>query len=413
MNPPTATTTAYSSLPTDLPRHPTPTLITPDMTAGLQHPRPEKLPPKPLKPNHHVLVAKARFWRFLMQIGMAIHKVAPPLPLSPAWETTIHVPKDPANGEKGGKIPLAFYAPRTHRISLSLSHPVSTVKRPLVVNFHGGGFTIGNHHDDCRWSTALVQNCGTIVCSVGYRLAPEYAFPTAVEDGVRAIMWCYERREQLGIDISKIAISGFSAGGNLSITVPLLLAQKLKDMENPCPGLKIRAVVAHYPSTDFTRTRAERRASNLRPDLGLPQFYTDLFDWSYIGTDFGHVSPYAADPLLSPLRAPEEVLLEGLPSSIQIIGAEFDELRLEEEKFAERLRSINTASSGTGMKGKRFRVDYVQVKGEGHAWDRGVVVAWGRRGGLMKEVYGRACEEVNRAFDEDEEALEGNVEVDV
>jgi acetyl esterase/lipase len=91
------------------------------------------------------------------------------------------------------------------------------------VNFHGGGFTIGQASDDARWADAVVRNCNAVVVCVEYRLAPKYPHPTAVEDGVDAILYLIANAEQLGIDPDRIAVSGFSAGGNMAFTVPMKL----------------------------------------------------------------------------------------------------------------------------------------------------------------------------------------------
>jgi putative ergosteryl-3beta-O-L-aspartate hydrolase len=92
-----------------------------------------------------------------------------------------------------------------------------------VINFHGGGFTLGTATDDARWCGTVVDECDAVVVSVEYRKAPEMPFPTAVEDGVDAVLWIHEHADELGIDREKIALSGFSSGGNMAFTVPLRL----------------------------------------------------------------------------------------------------------------------------------------------------------------------------------------------
>jgi len=94
---------------------------------------------------------------------------------------------------------------------------------PVVVNFHGGGFTLGDPHDDGRWCGTVVEECNAVVVSVDYRLAPEHPFPTAVEDGADAVLWLHKHAEEFGIDSDKICISGFSSGANMAFSVPLRL----------------------------------------------------------------------------------------------------------------------------------------------------------------------------------------------
>ena len=92
-----------------------------------------------------------------------------------------------------------------------------------MINFHGGGFTLGAPTDDARWCTTVADECGAVVVSVGYRLAPKYPFPNAVEDGVDAVIWVHKHAVDIEIDRDKIAISGFSSGGNMAFTVSLRL----------------------------------------------------------------------------------------------------------------------------------------------------------------------------------------------
>jgi len=62
------------------------------------------------------------------------------------------------------------------------------------------------------------------VISVDYRLAPEYRFPTAVNDAFDALSWLHQNASTLGIDPARIAIGGDSAGGTLA-TVCAVLAR--------------------------------------------------------------------------------------------------------------------------------------------------------------------------------------------
>ena len=111
----------------------------------------------------------------------------------------------------GGSIPARLYAPSQARL-------------PLLVYFHGGGFTIGSiasHDTLCR---VLARDGGCAVLSVGYRLAPEHRFPTAVEDAWDATQWAAREAAALGLDGSRIALGGDSAGGTLA-TVCAILAR--------------------------------------------------------------------------------------------------------------------------------------------------------------------------------------------
>lgn len=87
---------------------------------------------------------------------------------------------------------------------------------PVLVYFHGGGFTIGSvatHDGLCR---RLAHLSGCAVLSVDYRLAPEHKFPTAYNDAWDVVQWVAHRGKAYGLQADKIAVGGDSAGGTLS-----------------------------------------------------------------------------------------------------------------------------------------------------------------------------------------------------
>lgn len=306
------------------------------------------------------LRVEAIAWRFLMDIGMILHRLAPPMALSVSFREEIRATVSPYHGTIG----LAFYTPPNYRIS-----PPET-RYPVVVNFHGGGFTLGKSTDDARWARTVVNVTDAVVVSVDYRRAPEFPFPTAVEDGVDAILHLIHNAERLKIDENLIAVSGFSAGGNMAFTVPLRLDQELKPIwdsvvqtgregqtviKSGAKTGRIVGIVAWYPSTDFTRPREERRASNGRVDKELPRFFTQLFDDSYL---FPPKTIDLSSPYLSPGVASED-MLGILPNDIVLITCEYDELHAEGEQFRDRLRKSF---------GKNVR--YRMMEGQPHAFDK-------------------------------------------
>ncbi|GAB7348929.1 hypothetical protein MBLNU459_g7615t1 [Dothideomycetes sp. NU459] len=173
-----------------------------------------------------VLHLQAQMWRFLMSIGMLLHRLAPPRPPKPSFTRTI-----PSTvSATAGSFTLYFYVPKDyeHHRRAGFHDKRKRPGRPLagypvVINFHGGGFTLGTSTDDARWCGTVVEQCDAVVVSVGYRRAPECPFPTAVEDGVDAVIWVADHADELGIDPDKIALSGFSSGANMAFTVPLRL----------------------------------------------------------------------------------------------------------------------------------------------------------------------------------------------
>ena len=92
---------------------------------------------------------------------------------------------------------------------------------PVLLYFHGGGFTIGNletHDSMCR---QLALRSGVAVLSLDYRLAPEHRFPAAVDDAWAVMRWLPEAAHALGLDGSRLAVGGDSAGGTLAAVCAL------------------------------------------------------------------------------------------------------------------------------------------------------------------------------------------------
>jgi acetyl esterase len=102
-----------------------------------------------------------------------------------------------------------------HDLPVRLYAPSDEVL-PLLIYFHGGGFTIGSvatHESLCR---SLAHKAHCAVVSVDYRLAPEHKFPVASNDAWDAVQWLYKNAKSLGLDGARIAVGGDSAGGTLA-----------------------------------------------------------------------------------------------------------------------------------------------------------------------------------------------------
>ncbi|MCW5652424.1 alpha/beta hydrolase [Hydrogenophaga sp.] len=103
-----------------------------------------------------------------------------------------------------------------HALAARLFAPASETPLPLLLYFHGGGFTIGSpatHEPLCR---RLAYLAGCAVVSVDYRLAPAWKFPTAVEDAWDALVALRDQASALSLDASRMAVGGDSAGGTLA-----------------------------------------------------------------------------------------------------------------------------------------------------------------------------------------------------
>jgi acetyl esterase len=201
-------------------------------------------------------------------------------------------------------------------IPLRLYRPAAGVL-PLLVYFHGGGWTIGDletHDVLCR---QLAHASGCAVLSVDYRLGPEHIFPAAVDDCLAATRWARREAAALGIDATRIAVGGDSAGGNLAAVVAIAE----RDAGRP---LAFQLLV--YPGTDM-RALAPSHTTN-------GQGY--LLTADSIAYYRGHYMPDPStwsDWRASPLLAAD---LSRLPPAL-VLTAGYDPLRDEGRQYADAL----------------------------------------------------------------------------
>jgi acetyl esterase len=192
-------------------------------------------------------------------------------------------------------------------------------KGPVVVFFHGGGWVIGSIQSHDNTAGRLAAESGCTVISVEYRLAPEHKFPAPLEDAYAATAWVAEHADELGVDATRLAVAGDSAGGNLAAAVALLA----RDREGPAIAYQLLI----YPVTELGVQSASRIENGDKPYL-LSSRAMDWFEDHYVGGVEG------VDWRAAPLRAED---LSGLPPAF-VVTAELDPLRDEGEAYADRLR---------------------------------------------------------------------------
>ncbi len=219
----------------------------------------------------------------------------------------------------GGSIAVRLYRPLPHTQTAGPAPPV-------LVYFHGGGWTIGDldtHDNLCR----QLANCaGCALASVNYRLAPEHRFPAAVEDCIAATRWVRSNAQALSLDAERIAVGGDSAGANLAAVVAISM-REARD-----PFLAYQLLI--YPATDM-RCCAPSHTTN---GSGY------LLTRESIAYYHNHYIENAADDLdwrASPLLHPN---LSALPPAL-IVTAGFDPLRDEGLQFAQRLSEAGTPAT--------------------------------------------------------------------
>ncbi|KAJ5771873.1 Alpha/beta hydrolase fold-3 [Penicillium odoratum] len=203
-----------------------------------------------------------------------------------------------------------------------LYKPAQRQLLPLYLNIHGGGFVVCDASVDDPFCSTWANRTGMLVVSLNYRKAPLHPFPTATFDVAEVVKYVLAD-DSLPIDHSRIAIGGFSAGGNIALSASQL------------PGLKglIKAAVIYYPIIDFSHPPDEKLDS--RPYKDGPKDNLEETSW---WLDWGYVSvgQNRRDPLLSPVYAGRAEL----PSWIYMIGAQWDMLRLETQKMIHGLAGL-------------------------------------------------------------------------
>jgi triacylglycerol lipase len=104
--------------------------------------------------------------------------------------------------------------------------PSDRKDRPVILHLHGGGYVMGSPETMAPQCCAWAKGMDAVVVAPAYRLAPETAFPGNVEDAYAALAWIYKHAGQLGVDTSKIAVAGESAGGGLAAGLTLLVRDR-------------------------------------------------------------------------------------------------------------------------------------------------------------------------------------------
>src|SRR5262245_8436436 len=134
----------------------------------------------------------------------------------------------------GREIGIRVYTPRPLAAGQTL---------PLILHYHGAGFVAGDLDTHDAIARFYCQHADAIVVSVDYRLAPEHPFPAGVDDCFDALCWTADHASELYGDASRLAVTGDSAGGNLSAVVCQLAK------ERGGPRIAFQALV--YPLVDY------------------------------------------------------------------------------------------------------------------------------------------------------------------
>ncbi|WP_165369293.1 alpha/beta hydrolase [Rhodococcus sp. Q1] len=233
--------------------------------------------------------------------------------MRPRDHTPVHSVENFSVTGRHGEIPLRLYRPN------------SDPDLPVIIYFHGGGWTLGTLDgvDECCRTLANESSCALV--SVDYRRAPENKFPVPHDDCYDVLLWVRDHASDKGLDGSTIAVAGDSAGGNLAIGVCL----RARDENGP----QVRLQALAYPAFDLPSDYASFREYSDGPVL-TAQDCIWFFDNYLDGPDDSH-NPYAIPAAADTLA--------GLPPAL-VITAEVDPLRDSAEQYVARLASDGVAA---------------------------------------------------------------------
>ncbi|MGN8262182.1 alpha/beta hydrolase [Pseudomonas sp. SMSB3] len=221
-----------------------------------------------------------------------------------------------APARDGAAIPLRLYR-----------RPEAGGPLPVLVYFHGGGFVVGSldsHDGVCR---ELCARSGCAVLAVGYRLAPEHRFPVALQDGEDCLAWLATEAQALGLDSTRVAFGGDSAGATLA-TVLAIQAARLGERAPLVPSAQLLC----YPVTDASRQSVSR---TLFGEGYLLE--SDTLEWFY--DHYARTPQDRHDWRFSPLLAED---LHGVAPAIVALAG-LDPLLDEGRAYVERLREAGVA----------------------------------------------------------------------
>jgi acetyl esterase/lipase len=240
-------------------------------------------------------------------MGRTIEGAPDPAEVYPDVERSEHhVPGTEGNPD----VRVLHYGPR---------QPAAT--SPALLWIHGGGYVIGNADQDDLLCRRIATETGAAVTSVDYRLAPETPAPGPVDDCYAALSWLHRNAGSLGVDPSRIAVGGMSAGGGLAACLAILA----RDRGEIPVGFQLLI----YPMLDDRTATTEPAHPYAGEFVWTPA--ANRFGWSaYLGGEPGKpdVSPYAA--------AARVESTAGLPATFISVGS-LDLFAEEDTAYAVRL----------------------------------------------------------------------------
>ncbi|MCG7233635.1 MULTISPECIES: alpha/beta hydrolase [Corynebacterium] len=200
---------------------------------------------------------------------------------------------------------------------------------PAFIFFHGGGWVLGDLETTDTTVRDIAAEAGIICISVHYRRAPEHPFPAPLDDCRAVVDGVLQGELGIGIDPTRVAVGGDSAGGNIAAVI----AQELRD--------QLAHQVLIYPVMDLS-TFDTQSHSDFSDGYYLTRRRLNYFYDSYAG------AADRTDIRMSPGRNGD---LAGLPPATVITG-ELDPLVSEVSDYVGRMLNAGNVVSSIEFKGQ-------------------------------------------------------------
>jgi acetyl esterase len=195
--------------------------------------------------------------------------------------------------------------------------------QPVLLFFHSGGYVVGSVATADALCRMFAAETGCAVVSVGYRLAPEYRFPYAVNDAIDALRWLRRQAASLAIDATRLAVGGESSGATLAT----VCAVSARDA-----GIPVALQLLIYPAVSGGMDTAAHHRYGDGYFLSL-----DVIRW--IQSHYLASTDDRRDWRFAPLDGDRDAPADwrGLAPA-WIVSAQYDPLQEEHARYAEKLR---------------------------------------------------------------------------